>query len=185
MQATELLTAHTKGDKEAASKLFELVYDEIRRLATKLLSGERATHTLEPTALVHEAYLKLIDITRIEWRDRAHFFAMAVKVLRRLLVEHARRRNTQKRGGDGERVTLQSNILFTDFPVDILALEEALEDLRTLHERQCRVVELRFLSGLEVTEVAEILGVSPGTVKGDWRFARVWLKKRLEGGEPE
>lgn len=168
------------GDSSSISNLLPLIYDELRRIAAAHLARERVNHTLQPTALAHEAYLKLVDQSRAQWNDRAHFLAIAAEAIRRILIDHARLRQAAKRGG-GQRLTL---ILADDqasshHDVDLIELEDALERLGQLSARQAKVVELRFFAGLEVTETAEVLGVSPRTVKGDWRIARAWLAREL------
>lgn len=169
---------------EAPEVLVETVYEELRRLARSYLRRERAGHTLEATGLVHEAWLRLADQDRVSWRGRGHFFAVGAKMMRRLLVDHARRRDSAKRGGDWQRVTL-SGVGFGDGDLDaaeLLALDRALERLAELDPRQARVVELRYFAGLAVAEVAEHLGVSKRTVEGDWTHARAWLRRALEEG---
>jgi RNA polymerase sigma factor (TIGR02999 family) len=180
---TDALEAHTRGDPQAASELLPLVYDNLRARAGKYMQAERPGHTLQPTALVHEAYVRMIDITRIDWQGKTHFFAMAATQMRRLLVEHARARGAQKRAVD--KMTLDENVDFaTDPNLDVLALDEALTKLSAESDRQCRVAELRFFAGLSVEETAQALGVSERTVKQDWRFARVWLLRELEQSPP-
>ena len=171
------------GDAEA---LFLEVYEELRALAAARLRREAAGHTLQPTALVHEVYLKLADQTRARWRDREHFFAVAAEAIRRVLVDHARKRHATKRELPGQRVTIRTGIDMVanadkdaGEEFDLLALNEALERLAEVSPRQARVVELRFFGGLEVPQVAQLLNVSEGTVKGDWRIARAWLARRL------
>jgi len=185
-QATEYLTAHVSGDPLAAEKLLPLVYDQLRALASKHMRAERMDHTLQPTALVHEAYLRLVDGEQIDWQGRAHFFALAATTLRRVLVDHARGKGTQKRGGAAERVELgeADTISLHGDPLDLLALHDAIELLAETHARQAQVVDLRFFGGLSVAEAARALGVSKDTVKEDWRTARAWLKRELSRGEP-
>lgn len=183
--ATVALQTLAAGDGRAADELLPLIYTELRALAAARLADERSDHTLQPTALVHEAYLKLIDQTRVQWRDRQHFFAVAAEIIRRILVDHARAKNAAKRGGDRHRVDLHGmEVSEATSPVDYVQLDEALCDLAALSERQARVVELRHFAGLEVVAVAEVLGISERTVVGDWKFARVWLQKRLGGVSP-
>ena len=161
--------------------MFPLLYDELRALAASFFAGNAANQTLQPTALVHEAYLRLVAVGDQSWTDRAHFMGVAAKAMRRLLVDHARARQTQKRGGDHLRVTLDASALAvsgTDI-LDSLALEDALQKLGALDERKARVVELRFFCGLESKEVAHVLGVSRATVADDWSFARAWLAVEL------
>lgn len=177
---TALLRQATTGSSEALDAIIPLVYRELRSIAHRHLRREDAGHTLNTTALVHETYLRLVDLRRIEWRDRTHFFAMASRMMRRILVNYARRRKRVKRGGG--RVLLSPTDL--DLPIDenldaLLALDEALKRLEAADERRCRVVEYRFFAGLSIEETAEALGVSPGTVKRDWRLARLWLNRQL------
>jgi len=168
------------GDPSAAARLLPHVYDELRDQAERLFRGRQAGHTLQPTALVHEAYLRLVDQARADWKSRAHFIAVAAKAMRQILVDHYRSRKAQKRGGGLRRVTLSGVDVATPPPeVDLLALEEALTRLSGFDERQARVVELRFFGGLSVEEVAEVLGVSKTTVEGEWRSARAWLAREL------
>lgn len=184
--ATAHLTRLSGGDPSAVSDLMPLVYDELRRLAAIHLARERVNHTLQPTALAHEAYLKLIDQTRAQWKDRAHFLAVAAEAIRRILIDHARTHRAAKRGGGGagpaaHRLTLSfaSDVPEPTTDVDLLDVEDALRRLAELSPRQAKVVELRFFAGLDVDETAEALAVSPRTVKGDWRVARAWLQREL------
>lgn len=176
---TLILRDATRGRREALDRAVPLVYEELRRIARSHLGRERPDHTLSTTSLVHEAYLKMVDIQAVEWQDRAHFFAMAARQMRRILVDHARRAGRQKRGGDVIVVSLDEA---TDLPVpaeSILRLDEAMRALEASNERLCRVVECRCFVGLSVKETAEALGTSPTTVKRDWAFARAWLNKAL------
>ncbi len=177
--ATAALSAHTEGRPVAASRLLPLVYDELRRLAARYMARERREHTLQPTALVHEAYVRLIDGTRVDWQGKTHFFAIAAIQMRRVLVEHARSRKAQKRGGDRCRVSLNSGIAAVPDELDMIQLDEALGKLAQESPRQERVVELRFFGGLSVTETAQVLEVSERTVKRDWRKARAFLYRAL------
>jgi RNA polymerase sigma factor (TIGR02999 family) len=182
VDATQVLAAHQGGDPDASARLLPLVYDELRALAGAYMRRERPDHTLQPTALVHEAYLRLIDITRIDWRGRSHFVAMAATQMRRILVEHARARLTQKRGAAPQRITLNENVAVTPGPtLDLLAFHEALQKLEKESPRQGRVAELRCFAGLEVNEAAYVLGVSETTVKRDWKVARAWLRREIAG----
>jgi RNA polymerase sigma-70 factor (ECF subfamily) len=177
--ATQALLAHVGGDETAAARLLPLVYDKLRHLAAGYLRRERVDHTLQPTALVHEAYLRLIDSSRIDWQGKTHFLAVAATQMRRVLADHARARHARKRAG-GRKMTLKSDLAIQDeAPVDMLALDEALERLARNSPRQSRVVELRFFGGLSVEETAQVLDVSPSTVKGDWRVAKAWLAREL------
>jgi RNA polymerase sigma factor (TIGR02999 family) len=180
---TSLLLDWNRGRAEALEELMPVVYEELRRLAKAHLGRERRDHTLQPTDLVHEAYLKLVDQRHVDWKNRAHFFAVAARLMRRVLVDHARARLAQKRGGGATRVAFDETIsLGTDASdVMLLALDDALTELGTLDVRQARTVELRYFAGLTVDEAAEALGVSGMTVKRDWTVARAWLKLRLEG----
>lgn len=176
-----LLTETASGDASAAEALFPLVYEELRAIAARKLASEPPGHTLQATALVNEAYLRLIDQTRARYRDRPHFFAVAARVMRRVLVDHARGKQRQKRGRGWHRVTLSTNLAGPDNEgVDALALDEALTELAAMNDRQARVVELRLFGELEVEEVAECLGVSATTVKDEWRAGRSWIRFRLE-----
>jgi RNA polymerase sigma factor (TIGR02999 family) len=162
-----------------------LVYDELRALAESYLRRERPDHTLQATALVHEAYMRLVKQEEVEWQNRAHFFAVAAQAIRRILVDHARGHQSGKRGGDRKRVRLDEDLTVPEPDLDLLALDEALQELAHLHERQARIVELRFFGGLSLKEVAEYLGLSPRTIDGDWHMARAWLRCKLrEGPQP-
>lgn len=176
---TRLLVA-TRDDADALDRLLPLVYDELCRLAGSYLRRERADHTLQPTALAHEAWMRMVDATRVVWRDRAQFLAIAARTMRQILVDHARAHRAQKRGGDAVRVTLSdAQADFGRPDLDVLAVDEALDALAALDERKARVVELRFFGGLTEEEAAHALGVSQTTVENDWRFARAWLHRRL------
>ena len=169
-----------RGDVTAAAKLFPLVYDQLRAVADSFFRRQPSDHTLQPTALVHEAYLRLVDQSEEKWASRAHFFAVASKAMRQILINHAEGRAAAKRGGDRQKLTLCENT--TPAPqrdVDVLALDDALSRLSALSERAGRVVELRFFGGLTVEEVAHVLNVSKRTVEGDWQTARVWLSREL------
>jgi len=179
-EVTELLAAWSGGDRTALDRLMPIVQSELRRLARSYLRGERSNHTLQTTALVNEAYLRLVGQQRVEWQDRAHFFGIAAQMMRRILVDHARRKQSQKRGADATRVSLNEEIdAGPDAGVDVLALDEALEALGKLDARQARVVELRFFGGLSVEETAAALDISTATVKREWVTARAWLFRRL------
>jgi RNA polymerase sigma factor (TIGR02999 family) len=178
------LTGSTTGGEPVADDMLPLVYDELRRLAQRFFARERSGHTLQPTALVHEAFLQLSASGELHLESRAHFLALAARAMRRILVDSARRRGAAKRGGGLERVTL-SGALAEGGPdeVDVLALEDALLALGADHPRHAEVVELRFFGGLDVKEVAQVLGVSASTVMADWRFSRAWLGQAL-GHDP-
>jgi RNA polymerase sigma-70 factor, ECF subfamily len=178
-EVTRLLFDLQKGSRTASEQLIPLVYSELHDLAVRYMRSERADHTLQPTALVHEAFLKLVDQRAVSWQNRAHFFGIAAQAMRRILVDHARRKRATKREG-GHRVTLDEGLaVAAERSIDLLALDDALEKLRALDERQHRVVELRFFGGLEVEQVAEVLGISTATVKRDWTFAKAWLQREL------
>jgi len=180
-QVTEVLRAWNLGDDAALEDLVPLVYGELHRLARGYMSRERPGHILETTALINEAYLRLVDLQKVEWRNRDQFFAASAQVMRRILVDFARRRDAVKRGGEADRVTLSSRILGEPAPdVDMLALDELLTELAELDARKARVVELRFFAGLTVEETAALLDVSPETVMRDWKFAKAWLYSRLK-----
>ena len=181
---TLLLTAIEEGREHSADELLAVVYEELRRMAAHRMAAEAPGHTLQPTALVHEAYMKLVDQTRVDWQGRSHFFAVAAQAMRRILVDHARSRQREKRGGGRARVVLDEAVaLSPQKDEDVLALDEALERLAALDPRQAKVVELRFFGGMSVEEVAEALSVSKRTVEGDWTFARAWLSRELR--EPD
>ena len=181
--ASGLLDRASAGDEGAAGRLLELVYEQLRALAASYLRGERAGHTLQPTALVHEAFLRLQAGSPVRYQNHTHFFAVAARAMRQVLVDHARRRAAAKRGGDPERVTLDDGLQLggdaESRVIDVLALDEALERLGKLDERQARVVELRFFGGLTIDEAARVLEVSTDTVEDDWAMARAWLKRTL------
>jgi len=179
---TELLRDWRTGDGPRSERLLGLLYGELKRIAHRQLARERPGHTLQTTALVHEAYLRLVDHTRMQWQDRAHFFAVSAQVMRRILVDHARRRNV-KRGRGLRRVSLEEAILVGgDRPTDLAALDDALTSLAERDPRKAQVVEMRFFGGLSVEESAEVLGVSPVTVMREWRTAKAWLYRELSSG---
>jgi RNA polymerase sigma factor (TIGR02999 family) len=179
---TGLLVAWSRGEESALAQLTPLVLGELRRLARSYLRRERGDHTLQTDALVNEAYLRLVDLSQVEWRDRAHFFALSARLMRRILVDYARSRQVKKRGGGAERIAVDE---FDKFPpdrgVDFVALDDALSALAVIDTRKAQVVELRFFGGLSVAEMAETLNVSEQTVMRDWRFARLWLLRELSG----
>lgn len=177
---TQMLLAWTQGDEQAFEKLSRAVYGELRRLAQSYMRNERREHTLQPTALVNEAFLRMIDWKNTEWKGRSHFFAVAAQMMRRILVDHARRRNNGKRGGKWNQVTLtHAEFLKADLQTDLVAIDDALKALEQIDRRKSQVVELRFFAGLTVEEAAEALHVSPDTVLNDWRFAKAWLLREL------
>jgi RNA polymerase sigma-70 factor (ECF subfamily) len=181
---TQLLIDWSRGSRTALDKLVPLVYDELRRIAQRSLRRERSDHTIQATAVVHEAYLKLIDQRHVRWQDRAHFFAVAAQVIRRILVDHARRRHAAKRGGNGKPVSLTDVALAAEAPaVDLVALDDLLQRLAARDPRQSQIVELRFFGGLTIEETADVLRLSPATIKGEWRLARAWLYNELQGGQ--
>ena len=182
-QITQLLLAWGNGDQAAFDAMIPLVYDELRKVAARHLRGQRVGHTLQTTALVNEAYLRLIDASQVRWQNRAHFFAVSAQFMRRILVDFARTRNYQKRGGGGQQISLNEDIaIVPERGVDLLALDQALTDLAALNARQAQVVELRYFGGLNEEETAEALKISVRTVRRDWNFARVWLHRELSGG---
>ncbi len=186
LDVTGLLVAWSDGQESARTALLEAVYTELRRLARGYLRRERADHSLPPTALVHEAYMRLVDQRRVRWQNRAHFFAIAAHLMRRILVDHARARGAGKRGGGEARVPLhEADGGIPPLDVDVLAVDAALARLHVLDPRQSRLVELRFFGGLTVEETAEVTGVSPATVKRDWALARAWLFRELKGSRSE
>jgi RNA polymerase sigma factor (TIGR02999 family) len=177
---THLLKEWSDGDQRALDRLTPLVYEELRHQAARYLRRERPGHTLQTTALINEAYLRLIDAKDVRWQSRAHFFAVAANLMRRVLVDHARRRDAEKRGGSQIRLTLDEGLAVArNSEVDLLAIDEALDRLAAIDAQQARVVELRFFSGLSVEETAAALGVSPKTVKRDWSVARAWLRREI------
>lgn len=177
---SQLLHELSQGSSDALDRLLPLVYDQLRRIAHGQLQGERTGHTLNTTALVHETYLKLVKIDQVQWRDRSHFFAVAARVMRRILIDYARAARREKRGGDARRVPLAEAMdLSLEQADDLLVLEEALTRLEKLNERQCRVVECRCFAGMSVEETASALGTSPATVKRDWALSRAWLNREL------
>jgi RNA polymerase sigma factor (TIGR02999 family) len=178
---TQLLIAWSDGQHEALEHLTPLVYDDLRRVAARYMRQEAAGHALQPTALVHEAYVRLIDQRQVKWRNRAHFFGVAAGMMRRILVDHARRRRAEKRGGDWERVTLVEDEVAAENhrEIDVLSLHESLERLATFDPQQARIVELRYFGGLTIEETAEVVGVSPATVVREWTIAKAWLRADL------
>jgi RNA polymerase sigma factor (TIGR02999 family) len=181
-EVTRLLLCWSQGDKQALDRLFPVIYRELRRLAAAYMKRERRDHTLQTTGLVHEAYLNLVDQNRVDCRSRAEFFAVAANVMRHLLVNHAKRRHAAKRGG-GENGALENAAGSVKEPeLDLLELDTALDKLGRLDARKCRIVEMRFFGGLTEEEIADVTGVSPATVKRDWRVARAVLRHQLQGG---
>jgi RNA polymerase sigma factor (TIGR02999 family) len=179
-EITQLLLAWNEGDEKALDRLVPLVHEELHRLAHRYMAGERVGHPLQTTALVNEAYLRLIDSSRVRWQNRAHFFAVSAQLMRRILVDFARARKKLKRGGDVIQVSLDEATVISQEPsADLVALDEALQMLASFDERKSKVVELRFFGGLSVDETAEVLKVSPITVMRDWNLAKVWLLREL------
>lgn len=177
---TELLMEWRGGDQSALDRLLPLVYAELRKVARRCLHGERREHTMQTTGLVHEAYLRLVQSNRVQWRDRAHFFALTSQLMRRVLIDEARKRAVNKRGGGLTRVALDDVLVAVAEPsVDLMALDEALSHLTALAPRKARIVEMRFFGGLTIEETAEVLGVSTDIVKREWRTAKLWLSREL------
>ena len=182
---TALLQAWTAGDEGARDRLIPLVYKELHALAHHYMGGEQPDATLQTSGLVNELYVRLVDVRRIGWTGRAHFFAVCAQLMRRVLVDEARSRKAAKRGGHAVHVPMDEHLIPSpESPVDLLALDEALDRLAVFDARKCRVVELRFFGGLDVEETAAALDVSPQTVLRDWRLAKVWLFRELSGGDP-
>lgn len=176
-----MLVDWSNGDQEALNRLMPVVYDELRRQAARYLRRERPGHTLQTTSLIHEAYLKLVDQKHVRWQNRAHFFAVSAQLMRRILVDYARGRGRAKRGGPAPQLSLEEAFMVgaEASGVNLLELDEALSRLAILDERQSRLVELRYFSGLSIEETAEVLGVSPATVKNDWNSAKAWLHREM------
>ena len=184
VDVTRLLRSVASGNRADLDALLSAIYDDLHRLAANQMQAERRDHTLQPTALVHEAYMKLIDQRSTEWQDRLHFFAVAARIIRRVLVDHARTRASMKRGGGRDRVPMDRVSSVVDAPdVDLVALDEALEELARLDARQAQVVELRFFAGLTIEEVAQFLSIGHRSVDRDWTCARAWLYSRLAGDD--
>jgi RNA polymerase sigma factor (TIGR02999 family) len=179
-RVTQLLEKFDPGDRHATEQLFADVYTELRALAVRYLRSERKDHTLQPTALVHEVYLKLVGQTRVAWQGRAHFLAIAAHAMRQILVDHARRHRAAKRGGHRHRIALDDNLVIeSDRNMDLLPLEDALIKLTKLDPRQARMIELRFFGGLDITEVAEVTGISKRSAEREWTMVRAWLRREL------
>jgi RNA polymerase sigma factor (TIGR02999 family) len=177
---TQILLKWSDGDNAALEELMPLVHDELRRLAVRYLRHERANHTLQPTALVNEAYMRLVDQQKVEWQSRAQFFGLAATLMRNILVDYARKHHTAKRGGELQRVSLDANQAGDIPQIDFLALHEALERLARFDLQKSRIVELRFFGGLSIEETAEVLKIGHATVERDWKLARAWLRRELE-----
>jgi RNA polymerase sigma factor (TIGR02999 family) len=179
-EVTQLLRAWSQGDKSALEELYQIVYDELRRLAHRYMSRENAGHTLQTTALVNEAYLRLAEVKDMNWQDRAHFFAVSANVMRRILIDEARARRAERRGGDNLTLALDEALdVEKREDLDLIALDLALQSLAQINQRQSQVIELRYFGGLTVEETAEVLKVSTDTVMRDWRFAKAWLKREM------
>jgi RNA polymerase sigma factor (TIGR02999 family) len=180
-EITQQLIAWSNGDTAALERLIPAVYQELRRMADHYLRGERAGHSLQPTALVHEAYLRLIDQTKVEWHNRAHFFGVAAQMMRRILIDHAKAKQRAKGGGAAVKVSLDEGAVFSqERATELVALDDALQELGKLDERKSRIVELRYFGGLTVEETAQVLGVSDKTVMRDWNLAKAWLYQQLQ-----
>ena len=178
---TQLLIEVSKGDRGAVDLLLPVIYDELRKLAANYLRRERPDHTLQPTALVHEAYLRLVDQSRVNWQNRAHFFGVAAQIMRRLLVDHARKHNAEKRGQDFQKLSLDENIdRAVERSGELIALDDALKALAVFDEQKARIIELRYFGGLSIEETADILGVTPTTIKRHWRMAKAWLYGEMQ-----
>jgi RNA polymerase sigma factor (TIGR02999 family) len=178
---TQMLVQLSEGNSQMVEDILPLIYNELRKLAGNYLRRERSDHTLQPTALVHEAYIKLIDQTQVKWQNRAHFFGIAANIMRRILVDYARQHKAEKRGGAAEKLPLEEEILIVSEgkSAELLALDEALENLAKMDPQKSKIVELRYFGGLSVEETAEVLGVSEITVKRHWRMAKAWLYGQL------
>ena len=182
---TDLLVHWSEGDQEALNKLIPLVYDELHKLASRYLRRERRDHTLQTTALVHEAYLKLVNQRDANFENRLHFFAVAAQIMRRILVDYARRHHASKRGGDLYKLSLDEALVTSEEKgADLLALDEALERLAAIDPRQSRVVELRIFAGLTLEETAQALNISPSTVRREWSMAKAWLHRQIKNNDP-
>ena len=181
-EVTKLLIRLTEGDHAVLDALLPAVYDELRRLAANYLRRERVGHTLQPTALVHEAYMRLVDQTQVQWQNRAHFFGVAAQMMRRILVDHARQQNAEKRGGEFQKLSLDENLDAAGAPrdVNLVALDDALNRLAEMDPQKSKIVELRFFGGLSVEETAEVLKLSPITVIREWNKAKAWLYRELQ-----
>ncbi len=185
-QVTQLLNDWTNGSDVARDQLMPFVYEELRRLAHRHMRLERPGHTLQTSALVHEAFMRLIDQRNVDWRNRAHFFAIAAQMMRRILVDYARSRRYAKRGGSARQISLDENLIISEGrSAEVVALDDALKGLEKFDKRKSRIVELRFFAGLSIEETAELLGVSPGTVMRDWTLAKAWLRKEMMGDEKQ
>jgi RNA polymerase sigma factor (TIGR02999 family) len=177
---TQLLVAWSNGDEAARDELIPLVYEELHRLAHHYMNGERTGHTLQTSALINEAFVRLVDQRDVHWQNRSHFFGIAAQMMRRVLVDYARSRQYQKRGGDAVQVSLNEELIVSnEQTAEVVALDDALKSLATFDERKCRIVELRFFAGLSIEETAQVLGISAGTVMREWTVAKAWLRKEI------
>ena len=181
---TAMLASLSQGNKDVVNDIFPLIYAELKKLAGNYLRNERGNHTLQPTALVHEAYIKLVDQTRINWQNRAHFLGVGATIMRQILIDHARRHRAEKRGGENENLPIEDELVIVagggEKSMDLIALDEALQDLAKFDEFKSKLVELRYFGGLSVEETAEVLGVSEITVKRHWRMAKAWLADAIK-----
>lgn len=181
-EITQLLRAWSAGDSQALENLTPLVYEELHKAAQRYMARERPDHTLQATALINEVYLRLVDLREVAWQDRAHFFAMCARLMRRILTDFARARHYQKRGGDARRIAFDESLLMSEDPSpDLVALDDALNGLAGVDQRKSQVVELRFFGGLSAGETAKVLSVSEETVKRDWKLAKLWLLREMSG----
>ena len=180
-EISKILSDWNAGNRESEDELLPLVYRELRKIAAKYMRNDRREHTLQPTALVHEAYIKLVDISDIDWKDRAHFFAVAANVMRNILVDYARAHYAEKRGGHAQHISLEdADELSSHAEIDLLSIDEALRELAKFDARQSKIVELRFFGGLTIEETASVMGISIATVKREWVLARTWLFRELQ-----
>lgn len=181
---TQLLIQMTDGNTEAVNQILPMIYSELRKLASSYLRRERSNHTLQPTALVNEAYLKLIDQKKVKWQNRAHFFGIAAQVMRRILLDHARKHTAEKRGGAAEVLPIEEEILVVsqEKSAELIALDEALENLAKMDEQKAKIVELRYFGGLSIEETAEVMGVSVPTINRQWKMAKAWLYGQVARG---
>jgi RNA polymerase sigma-70 factor (ECF subfamily) len=182
-EITQMLIELTDGKPDVVDRIYPHIYDELRRLAGSYLRRERSDHTLQPTALVHEAYIKLIDQTRVKWQNRAHFFGIAAQVMRRILMDHARKHKADKRGGEFEKLPIEEEILVVSHEksAELVALDDALHALAEIDEQKAKIVELRYFGGLSIEETAEVMGVSVPTINRQWRMAKAWLYGQIAG----
>ncbi len=185
IEVTQLLADLRTGQHQAHEQLFPIVYSELRKIAANYMRRERTDHTLQATALVHEAYMQLVDQTRVTWQNRAHFFGVAAQLMRRILVDHARSQNALKRGGDAQKISLDDSVGLAAGPaVAFDELDEALNRLHELDPNQAKIIELRFFGGLTVEEVSEVIGLSTATIEREWRMAKAWLHNQLTATRP-